>query len=122
VLPSTVDKVNKKVTCTTNHFSLFQIMQYTPAGGVSAGKVGPNPFRPAKGHTVITFSNLPAATTLKAYTITGELVRTLTANGSGTALWDGKNGAGADAASGVYFVRASAAGGGDKIFKVAIQR
>ena len=122
-LPSTVNTTAHTVTATTNHFSTFQVMQVTPAAAVATGKVFPNPFRPAMGHTNVTFSNLPASTSLKIYTLTGEKVRELTASAAGVATWDGNNENGHGAASGVYFVYAKAPnGGGTKTFKVAVQR
>ena len=69
----------------------------------------------------MTFSNLPAGTRLRIYTLTGEKVRELATNASGMAFWDGRNGAGAGVASGVYFVFASGAGS-QHVFKIAVQR
>ncbi|MFC1522486.1 fibronectin type III domain-containing protein [Elusimicrobiota bacterium] len=120
-LPSTPDPANNKVSGRTNHFSIFQIMQANPGGSVSDVKTYPNPFRPAKGHTLMTFSNLPATAKLKIYTFSGELVQELTSNASGIARWDAKNSYGKKVASGVYFVFAEGAGG-KKTFKIAIQR
>ncbi|MBI4369930.1 MAG: right-handed parallel beta-helix repeat-containing protein [Elusimicrobia bacterium] len=121
-LASTLDAVNRSVTGKTNHFSLFQIMEATPGSTVDSIVVFPNPFNKTKGHTSVTFSNLPASTNLKIYTTVGEMVRELTADNAGLASWDVKNQAGSEAASGVYFVLAQSPSGEKKIFKVAIQR
>ena len=120
-LPSTPDPVNRRVVATTEHFSLFQIMSISPAANLSNPKVFPNPFRPALGHTRITFSNLPANAMLRIYDILGEKVRDLTTNASGIASWDSKNSNGNNVASGVYFVLAGS-GSSRTTFKVAIQR
>ncbi len=67
----------------------------------------PNPFNPS---TAITFT-LPerAEVELKIYNVNGQLVRTLVnearAAGQHTTQWDGKNSAGQEVASGVYWYR-----------------
>lgn len=81
----------------------------------------PNPFRPSKGHSEMTFSDIPVESKIKIYTLTGELLRELTADSGGQAPWNGKNNSGEDVASGVYvaFIEGN---GGKKNIKVAIQR
>ncbi|MGB7053998.1 MAG: HYR domain-containing protein [bacterium] len=67
----------------------------------------PNPYNP---QTQIAYQ-LPQAgeVSLKIYNIRGELVRTLVAEykpvGSHTVMWDGRNQAGMEASSGIYFYR-----------------
>ncbi|MEK7729701.1 MAG: FlgD immunoglobulin-like domain containing protein, partial [candidate division KSB1 bacterium] len=67
----------------------------------------PNPFNPS---TNIAFA-LPARAevSLKIYNVSGQLVRTLMnetrAAGQHVVQWDGKNSAGQEAASGVYWYR-----------------
>ena len=89
----------------------------------SAIKYYPNPLRPANGplYSKINFTNMPANTTIKIYTILGELVRTIDGDANGMVSWDGKDSSGSDAASGTYIVRLTGAGT-DKIIKVAVQR
>ncbi|MFC1522159.1 fibronectin type III domain-containing protein [Elusimicrobiota bacterium] len=120
-LVSTPDPLNNKVTGRTNHFSTFQIMQSNPSSSVSSIKAFPNPLRPARGHKEVTFSNLPANAKIRIYTFIGELVKEMTSNATGMASWDGTNQAGANVASGVYFVFAEGEGG-EKTIKVGIQR
>jgi hypothetical protein len=117
------DSVLRKVMCQTSHFSLFQIMQASPAVDLADMKYYPNPLRPSKGplYEKINFTNMPAYTTIKIFTILGELVRTVSADGNGLAVWDGKDGGGNNAASGTYIVRLEG-GGASKIIKVAVQR
>jgi hypothetical protein len=63
----------------------------------------PVPYKPSAGHTVITFKNLALDSTIKIYTIMGELVKQLD-NGSTSdkVTWDVKNRDGDNVASGVY--------------------
>lgn len=120
-LDSRVDTAAKRVTGTTDHFSLFQVMQAGVASGLDAPRVFPNPLRPSLGHTGMTFDTLPAGARVRVYTLLGELVRDLTASGAGLAFWDGKNASGALVASGVYavFIQGD---GQSKTLKVAVQR
>jgi len=63
----------------------------------------PVPFKPASGHTTITFTGLGADTTIKIYTVTGELIKHLHNDGDVPSLaWDVKNADGHPVASGVY--------------------
>lgn len=81
----------------------------TPGAHVNLD-VHPNPFNP---HTSISFS-LPSSTqvALEVFDATGRRVRTLMnvalAAGEHKASWDGRDGAGVQCASGVYFARLSA--------------
>lgn len=115
------DPDNNKVMALVDHFSTFQIMQATPSSSVKEVKVSPNPLRPAKGHTAMTFSNLPASAVLRIYTLTGDLIREMSADASGITSWDGRNRSGVYVASGVYFVFAEKSGV-KTTFKVAVQR
>lgn len=117
---STVDSANNTVTGLIDHLSIFAVFALTPAASVSAVTIFPNPFRPALGHNTVTFSNLPAGASLKVYTLLGQLLRTLTANGAGLATWDGTTDAGRAAATGLYVVHAK--GGDSKVFRVGVQR
>jgi flagellar hook assembly protein FlgD len=78
-------------------------MEYTPATTFSARTVYPNPFEPAKGHTSMTFTNVPAGAKISIYTLTGELVKEITAYNTGTAAWDGTNSSGNNVSTGIYF-------------------
>ncbi len=85
---------------------ITQSALYFLAGAINTQLGGsyayPVPFKPASGHTVITFVNLATDTTIKIYTITGELVKQLQADGSAPIIWDVKNSDGDNVASGVY--------------------
>lgn len=73
-------------------------------GTLGSAHCYPVPFKPAAGHTAITFTGLTRAARVRIYTVSGELVRTLDKNDSGETLgWDVKNSRGENVASGVYF-------------------
>lgn len=121
LLPSFPDPEARTVTAYTSHFSLYRIFEVLPAASVSAPWIFPNPFRPAKGHTTVTFSNLPAYSTLKIYSVDGNKVRVLKCNASGLAYWDGRNSAGREVSSGLYLVH-TGLGAEFGTMKVVVQR
>ncbi|MBI4370497.1 MAG: T9SS type A sorting domain-containing protein, partial [Elusimicrobia bacterium] len=120
-LVSETNADHNKVTARTKHFSVFQVMQASPASALDAPRAFPNPFRPLWGHSSITLSNLPSGTSIKIYSLSGSLVREMSANASGMASWDGLTASGEKAASGVYFVFFDAAGK-SKTVKIAVER
>jgi hypothetical protein len=72
----------------------------------------PNPFNPT---TTIRFDmKAKGRVTIRIYDVAGRLVRTLVKEvrdaGAHTAVWDGKNNLGAEAASGIYFYKMETAG------------
>ncbi|MDD5304132.1 MAG: Ig domain-containing protein [Elusimicrobia bacterium] len=81
---------------------------YKPSGGAPGEGKPYSAGDPASG---IIFDNLPAAVTLKIYTLSGRLAAQLgTGAGTGTIRWDAKNEAGRDVASGGYFAVISSPG------------
>ncbi|MBI4064252.1 MAG: PQQ-binding-like beta-propeller repeat protein [Elusimicrobia bacterium] len=119
LLESQVDTLAKKVTGYTGHLSLFGVFEVTPLADLSAAKVYPNPFQPARGHGVITFA-APVDTKISIFTVSGRLVKKLETGSSGTATWDARDIEGNQAASGVYL--ALLEGKEKKTLKVAIER
>lgn len=128
----TVDLSEKTVTGTTSHFSFFAL--FAPAGAdLSAVRVYPNPFMPNSGNaddglpfssgdpnSGIIFDNLPVSVKIKIYTITGQLVDSISSdNSSGSLRWDVKNISGQHVASGGYFA-AITSPGHTRIVKVFI--
>jgi hypothetical protein len=109
------------VSAPTAHLSLFQLMAVEPSASVESAKAYPNPFLPARGHAELKFAGLPLGAKVTLYTILGEKVRELAADGSGTARWDGRTEAGHAAATGVY-VALIESGGERTTLKVAVQR
>ncbi|MBI4669642.1 MAG: fibronectin type III domain-containing protein [Elusimicrobia bacterium] len=110
---STVDTANKKVSGGVRHFTLFRIMEYTPAASAIVGLSSyPNPFAPLKGETARIRYNLDQdrETVIRIYDVMGGLVwdKTIAAGESGGRMgpnevsWDGKTGDGRWAAADVY--------------------
>ncbi len=121
-LISNSDTSQNLVTATTDRFSTFEIMGIgTLAGSVQEIEISNNPIRPARGITDTTFSNLPANASLSIYTLSGLLVKKLTADSTGVAKWDATNSSGRMVASGVYFVLVRG-NGTTKTLKIAVQR
>lgn len=119
-LPSTPDPALNRVTARLNHFSLYQLMAYLPAQAVSQARVYPNPCRGQDACREVMISRAMPGAKIRIYSLSGELVRGLTADGLGTAVWDTRNKSGGKAASGVYFILVK--GGGTKTLKLAIIR
>jgi len=120
-LVSTVDRAARRVTASTNHFSLFQVMLASLATDLSQGRIFPNPLRPALGHSVMTFVNFPPDARLRVYTLLGEFVREMKTDAVGMANWDVRNDSGAEVASGVYYVHCEA-NGRSRTLKAVVQR
>ena len=77
-------------------------------------RVYPNPWRSDKNSGLpVTFANLPSGSTVKIFTVSGHLVRTLNESGGG-ASWDLTTDSGDKVASGVY-VYLITDGQGDKV-------
>lgn len=75
------------------------------SGGLKDAKVYPSPFIPSNGNKVIRFINLTENTEIRIYTVTGELVKTLTKEEIGdnsVVEWDVKNDKGENVVSGIY--------------------
>ena len=99
---STVNAQNNFVYADLQSFSVYTIMA-TPGSNIVTSYAFPNPFKPSAGHTNITFTNLAAQCTIKIYTISGDLAKTIVENGgSGQSVWDAKNDSGESLQSGLY--------------------
>jgi len=102
-------------------------------GRVSSGSINPKAFtlsqnypNPFNATTAISYQlsadgGRPSAVTLRVYNIAGELVRTLVDErqeaGVHSVIWDGRDGKGQEAGSGVYFYRLEVLGDGLKVEK-----
>jgi hypothetical protein len=84
----------------------------------------PNPFNPSKRSTnIVYFSEKTGNATIKIFTITGQLVRSLTdaaSVGSNEVQWDGKNGKGQVVRNGVYVAVIMPPGGSKQVVKIAV--
>ncbi len=116
-------------TCSgrVTHLTKFGVIIVTPVTNLDNAMVYPNPYRPSlaahrANNPKITFDLLPAGSTIKIFTIAGDLVRDFAdVDRNGSEGWDAKNSDGQDVASGVYIALID--GGGDKkTMKVAVQR
>jgi N-acetylneuraminic acid mutarotase len=116
------DRIAKIVTAKVGHFSLFQLMYSVAGAGISGVTVGPNPLKPSSNPgQSFTFRNLPADGRVRIYSYLGELLCEVRADGSGMAVWDGRNKSGVRVSSGLYL--ALVQGSGDKrIIKLVIER
>jgi len=124
-LKSKADSNNKQITAYLDHLSVFAIMgTATAVKAFDDVKYYPNPIQPSKGlnYSRMHFSNIPAGTRIKIYTMLGKAVRELEADASGMAVWDGKNNTGEKAASGVYIVYMEDSAGNKKRIKIAVER
>jgi subtilisin family serine protease len=99
---------------------------FAPAGSLEnldEVKVYPNPYKPNSGlgHTKITFTNIMNESTVKIYTLTGELVRTLRDDlALGEVSWDAANEDGQKVASGLYIFLVESNDSKHKTGKLAI--
>lgn len=92
----------------------------SPPLNVGVAKIYPNPFRPARGHTEVKIE-VPLGSTVRLYSLTGELIRDLEPDGEGVVHWRGDNGAGQSVAGGVYFCLIEKEGD-QKIFRLAVEQ
>ena len=104
----TVDKNNRTVSVSLNHFSVYRLFgTLVAASDLSNVIVYPNPYKPSEAiRGTLKFDKLTAQATIKIYTISGELVTTLEETDmDGRYEWDGKNSANEDVVSGIYIYR-----------------
>jgi hypothetical protein len=105
---SVVDTATKLVSTAVKGFSVFTAMA-SPANDLSLAYAFPNPFKPNSnlGHVSVTFTNLASSCTIKIFTLSGDLVRSITHTDSAGSLaqevWNVKNDAGENVMSGLYF-------------------
>jgi len=65
---------NETISIFTDHFSIYGVMGFLQPD-LSKVYCYPNPFRPSKGHTRITFDCLTSDIRIRIYNIAGELVK-----------------------------------------------
>jgi hypothetical protein len=83
----------------------------TAKNDLSLAHAYPVPFKPSAGHTKITFTDLTGYARIRIYTLSGELVRTLSkADSDDTLDWNVRNTRGAEVDSGVYLYIIEGAG------------
>jgi len=99
------------------------INSWRPAqGDVSLSHAYPNPCNSSKGCSTVTFTRLTLDATVRVYTISGELVRTIKKSSNIDSVgWDLRNESGRKVASGLYLYL-SEGGGTKKTGKLVIVR
>ncbi|MDO8735300.1 MAG: T9SS type A sorting domain-containing protein, partial [Elusimicrobiota bacterium] len=109
---------HKTISAKVKHFTKFGIFAKTAKSNLAGVSVYPNPFKPSKGHTQITFDGLTANIKIKIYTVAGRLVDEFETETSGSYNWNPGN-----TASGVYIYYIEDKNGtGSKKGKLAIIR
>jgi hypothetical protein len=120
----TIDKMDLVQGVSGARAAAAAVLQLVPRGGqaegLDAAYAFPNPFRPDRGHTTVTFRDLPAGTDLAVYDAAGSLVFEA-GSLEGEYEWAVENSSGRRLASGVYLYRL-AAHGEEKVGKLAVIR
>ena len=99
---STVNATANYVYAPVNSFSVYTLMS-TAALTLTNSYSFPNPYKPSDGHTTITFTNLAAQCTIRIFSLSGELVKTISeSDGDGQNSWDVTNEGGEALHSGLY--------------------
>jgi hypothetical protein len=130
--PNSKSFTGKNLSLSVQNFSASaDPMTFSLSGGNPSSPapiVYPRPWKPGSGGTHdapgITFANVPDDSTVKIFTIAGEMVKELTVARSdlNAKIWDGTNTAGKPAASGVYFVTVKSPSVPVQILRLAIER
>jgi hypothetical protein len=91
-------------------FSSNKVVSSLASANLKNAKVVPNPYignarwESTPGIRRVQFTNLPASCTIRVYTLSGDLVRTIEhANGTGAEDWNMQSETGREIAAGVYF-------------------
>ena len=111
------NRENRTVEVQVQHFSVYKVFFKTDySDDLKEVRIYPNPYKGSSGNKLsgddndnmynkVTLDNITPTSRAKIYTISGELVTTLEANGSDTyMLWDLTNSRGGKVASGIYIV------------------
>ena len=91
------------------------------SAGVSSARVRPNPWKSTSGSDHITFDQMTTNTTVKIFSASSRLVRTLSAP-TGDVAWDLTNDSGDKVASGIYLYLITDTDGNKTKGKLAIIR
>ena len=116
-----IDKENNLCIVEVSHLSLYGVFG-VPADNLGNVRAYPNPFKPSKGHTWMKFDNLTVNSSIKIYTIAGDLVWGMDDIDTGEVLWYGNNSSGEKLASGMYIYIVTNNKGEKSIGKLAILR
>jgi N-acetylneuraminic acid mutarotase len=131
-----LDASSRTIRGSTRHFSVFAAFAVKAAEDLDSVRVYPTPFKPygsdpdegrayssGDPNSGIFFDNLPAAVTVKVYTVTGRLLAEFSqADGFGRVRWDARSKDGHELATGVYLAVFSMPGKGSVTRKISIIR
>jgi hypothetical protein len=121
-IPLATTKLGNALIAVSDQLAPFAVLSVAAASGLSSITVGPNPLRPiVNPGALMTFRNLPAGCRVRIFSYVGENIVDMTADGSGTVAWNGRNHVGSYVASGVYIAVLEGAGT-KKTMRVAIER
>ncbi len=135
-LTTTIDLVNHTVYGATRHFSFFAAFPLAGAANLDTVRVYPVPFKPngvnpdegrpfspGNVNSGIVFDNLPAAVTIKVFTVSGKLAAQFSsANSGGRLQWNARNEDGRELATGGYFAVIASPGQKSIIKRLSIIR
>jgi len=126
LLPTRVDAANRVLTAQTLHFSIFAPFFVSLGSALDSVQIYPIPWMPGTNdpqfdHPKLTVTNLPADGNIRIYTILGELVHELKADGNPIIYWDGRNDHGEPAGSGTYLAVITG-GGARKVRRLVVIR
>jgi hypothetical protein len=110
---------NGLLTFTTNHLSIYGIFG-SMVHDLKNTAVYPNPYKIGTPPNGVIFDNLPVGSTVRIFTIAGDLVMTGILSASTTWTWDIKNHAGNRCARGIYIYLIFSPDGKKKMGKIAI--
>jgi hypothetical protein len=105
-LPSDVDAENNRISCLTDHFSVFALIQPAAASDFSGVNIYPNPFKPHL-HSNVRIEGLIPGSSVRIFNLSGEKIWEYEDEAlSGKTIWNGKTSSGRKVASGIYMVLA----------------
>jgi hypothetical protein len=95
--------------------------------GLDALAIVPNPYKGASDYElsnledVVRFTNMPQEATIRVFTLSGTLVKTIIKSGPSTSIdWDLLTEEGLPVASGMYLVHVEVPGVGEKVIKFGV--
>ncbi|MBI4375140.1 MAG: S8 family peptidase [Elusimicrobia bacterium] len=120
LLPSFVDTSTHALSATVSHFSYFAPFFVTAASNLDNIQIFPIPWEPGSKDSrfdapVLTLSNLPPESRVRALSLSGDLVWNGVASSAGVLNWDGRTRYGHRAATGTYLLIIE--GGGRRVVR-----
>jgi endoglucanase Acf2 len=126
-VPTIVDAKGKVATAAAANAGIYALVLTPGTGEGEQFRVYPNPYKPGSGGKYdalqggIEFDGISEGARIKIYTIMGELVFETTSRNVNKYVWNAKNSAGKNVASGIYIYHVTT-GGKTRKGKLAIER